>query len=279
MRALPGVVALEGEPGVLPSPAIAVTILEKFSGSVVVDLCAYPIDQREAYIADLLCALQRLKQVRFRPHWVVLEEAQYFLPPTGGAVSEALMPMLPDGGWAFVSYRPDRLYGPVLAGLDHALLTRLTEPEALRLAHDWFNLGDASPPDIPPGHAWLCGQGLVRLRPGARRVPHIRHLYKYLDAPLPPHKRFYFRDEQERLDIEAASLHEFIRCLTDLPMPSLVYHYARDDFAAWAQDALGDAALAAQLRKLTHRALEGERLREAIRQCLSRHYAELSALR
>ena len=42
-----------------------------------------------------------------------------------------------------VSYRPDRLATPVLAALERCLLTRL-----------------------------------VRLRSNARRVPHIRHLYK-----------------------------------------------------------------------------------------------------
>jgi hypothetical protein len=62
-------------------------------------------------------------------------------------------------------------------------------------------------------------------------------------------------------------------------MESLVYHQGRGDFTAWAEDALGDGILAAQLRKLAHRALEGEALREALLECVEAHYAELQAQR
>jgi hypothetical protein len=278
MRALPKIVALDGNLITLPPPLMVVALLEKISVSVVLDLCSYPVDHRERYVAELLRELRSLKARMFRPHWVVLEEAQYFLPPNGNSVSDALLPMLPDGGWAFITYRPDRMAAPVLASLDYCLLTRLSESGAVRHLHRWFNMDEQSPADIPAGHAWLCGQGLVHLHPGTRRVPHIRHLHKYLDVSLPPHKRFYFRDENGSLGIEAASLFEFQHCLSDLSLESLTYHHTRGDFAAWAADALGDRMLAAQLRKLARRSLEGESLRAALVKCVASHYAELHAL-
>ena len=116
---------------------------------------------------------------------------------------------------------------------------------------------------------------MVRLSPNARRVRHIRHLYKYLDKPLPKHKRFFFRDEHGYLGLEAASLFEYLQLLADLPIESLTYHQNRDDFAAWAEGALGDVELAAQLRKLAHRQLTGETLRKTLLQCVTTHYAEL----
>ena len=76
---------------------------------------------------------------------------------------------------------------------------------------------------------------MMRLLSNARRVPHIRHLYKYLDNPLPKHKRFFFRDERGYLGLEAASLFEFLQLLADLPSESLTYHQLRNDFAAWAR--------------------------------------------
>jgi hypothetical protein len=120
---------------------------------------------------------------------------------------------------------------------------------------------------------------LVRLHPNARRIPHIRHLYKYLDKPLPAHKRFYFRDEHDFLSLEAASLFEFLQILSSLPLKSLAYHQKRDDFAKWAEGALGDSELAAHLHKLAHRKLHGEALREALLQRVASHYQELQALR
>ena len=84
-------------------------------------------------------------------------------------------------------------------------------------------------------------------------MPHVRHLYKYLDQPLPKHKRFHFRTESGYLGIEAASLFEFKELLPTLPAASIAYHQERNDFAKWARGALGDANLAAHLEKLARR--------------------------
>jgi hydroxymethylpyrimidine pyrophosphatase-like HAD family hydrolase len=280
LRALPGIVALDGDQKSLPSPALVAALLETVTVSVVLDLCAYPVAHRVDYVTDLLRALRSLKERKFRPHWIVLEEAQSFLPPSGGDPLTVLLPMLPGGGWAFISYRPDRLASPVLEALHRCLLTRLSEPEAIQTVRKVFSsqLPD-SPADIPRGYAWLCHERLVLLRPSARRVPHIRHLYKYLDTPLPRHKRFHFRNGQGYIGKEVASLLEFLQLLPGLPIESLTYHQARGDFAAWADGALGDGELAAHLHKLAHRPLEGEALREALVQRVSGHYLELQTRR
>jgi hydroxymethylpyrimidine pyrophosphatase-like HAD family hydrolase len=280
MRALPRFVALEVNANAIPPPAMVVTLLEAVTVSVVLDLSSFSVSCRDDYVAEVLRALHPLKQRKFRPHWIVLEEAQQFLPPGGNAVSTALLPMLAAGGWAFVSYRPDRLAGEVLATLDQCILTRLSEPEAVQLLRETTRCSpDASLADVPRGYAWLCGQRALRLRPNARRVPHVRHLYKYLDTPLPRHKRFYFRDDRGFLAIEAASLFEFLQCLRTLPLGSLAYHQARGDFARWIEKVLGDEILADHLRKLAQRPFKGEILREALVDRVAIHYEELHVLR
>jgi hypothetical protein len=281
LRALPGIVALEGNEKTLPSAAFVVALLEMGNVTVVLDLCAYRVNHRIDYMAELLRELRSLKERKFRPHWIVLEEAQHFLPPNGSPATVELVPMLASGGWAFVSYRPDRLAIPVLERLNYCLLTRLTEPESVQTVCRVVgnSLGDESPADITRGFAWLCGKHRIRLRPNARRIPHIRHFYKYLDSPLPAHKRFYFRDDQGFLNLEAASLFEFLQILPNLPIKSLSYHQARNDFAKWAEDALGDEGLAGHLRKLAHRQLQGEALREALLQRVANHHQELQSLR
>jgi hydroxymethylpyrimidine pyrophosphatase-like HAD family hydrolase len=280
MRALPGFVALEVNASTIPPPAMVVTLLEGVTVSVVLDLSSYPVARRDHYVAEVVRALRPLREHRFRPHWIVLEEAQHFLPPHSNEVSSALLPMLARGGWAFVSYRPDRLVGDVLAALDQCILTRLREPEAAQALRQTKNhVPEVSLADIPRGHAWLCGQPVARLRPNARRVPHIRHLYKYLDTPLPKHKRFHFRDDRHFLRVEAASLLELLQCLRTLPIESLAYHQARGDFARWVRSGLGDGILADHLRKLAQRSLEGEALREALVQRVAAHYEELHATR
>lgn len=281
LRALPRFVVIEGDRSSLPAPSAVVSLLDAASVSVVLDLSRYPLYLRAGYVADLLRTLRPLRHRKYRPHWIVIEEAQQFLLPDGD-VTAAVIPWLKDGGWAFVSYRPDRVDAMVLQSLQQLLLTRLTEPEALRALQTHCkdcSVDDAKSAVLPPGNAMLCGGTVVQLRPAMRRVPHVRHLYKYLDSPLPPGKRFWFRDERGGIGAEAASLFELLQLIPTLPIQSLEYHDRRQDFSRWSEQTLGDVALAARLRKLSNRQLSGHELREALRNTLAAHYAEIEARR
>lgn len=282
LRALPRFVSLEGDRSSLPSPSAVVALLEAGGVSVVLDLSRYPVTLRSNYLVDLVRALRPLGERKYRPHWVVLDEAQQILPRGGGEVATALVPQLERGGWAFVSYRPDRLDPAVLRSVHHCLLTRLTEPEAIQAVREHCGdcgLTETKFAEIPADSALLGGSRIVRLRPVLRRVPHIRHLYKYVDVPLPPGKRFWFRDAQAGTGKEAASLYEFLRLIPSVSLASLEYHDGREDFSEWVETALGDVDLAAHLRKLSHRELHGETLREALRQTVAARYEELNGLR
>ena len=111
------------------------------------------------------------------------------------------------------------------------------------------------------GSALLWGGDVVHMPQAIRRVPQVRHLYKYLDTPLPSGKRFAFRTDKGHLGIEAASLFELSRLIPTLPLESLEYHDRREDFVKWAEWTLGDAELASRLRKVANRRYQGEELR------------------
>ncbi|WP_456379362.1 DUF5752 family protein [Thiolapillus sp.] len=276
MQMMSEFVAFNGGLRTMPAPSVVASVLEAVGVSVVLDLCEYPVSRRGEYVTNLLRSLRPLRERKFRPHWILLEEAQYFLSPASEhyqSIMEVLAPMLTGGGLACVSYSPARLGDPLLSVLDNCILTCLSDADSIRVLHQRFRL----PADVPAGiqrqHVWVSDIGMVRLLPNVRRVPHIRHLYKYLDNPLPRQKCFYFRDGNSYLGLEAASLFEFLQILPDLPVESLVYHQRRNDFAAWVEGALGDAELAAQLRKLAHRQLTGETLRKTLLHCVAAHYA------
>lgn len=281
LRVLPRFVSMSGDRATLPSPAAIVSLIEEAGVSLVLDLSQYPVTLRSHYVAELMRALRPVRERKFRPHWIVLDEAQEFLLE-GGEVTSLLRPVLKAGGWAFVSYRPDRLSESVLGSLHHLLLTRITDNMiggCLRTHCSACNLRGASLNQIPMGSALLCGGNIVRMRPAIRRVPHVRHLYKYLDRPLPPGKRFAFRTENGHLGIEAASLYELSHLIPTLPLASLEYHDRREDFVKWVEWTLGDGALASRLRKVTNRRYVGEELREALNQVVSSHYEEIRRLR
>jgi hypothetical protein len=281
LRVLPRFISLTGNRDTLPSPASVISLLDAGGVSVVLDLSQYPVTLRMGYVAELLRALCPVLNRKYRPHWIVLDEAQQFLFD-GSAIAAIIAPGLEAGGWAFVSYRPDRLSPDILHALHHCLLTRLTDPQAVAVVREQSRqqgLQVADLENISPGSALLCSGEIVQLRPSIRRVPHIRHLYKYLEEPLPPHKRFWFRDEHGGIGKEASSLYEFLNLIPTLPIESLEYHARREDFSHWAVSTLGDADLAAGFRKVTNRQLVGEELRQSLYGMVSTHYMELSAMR
>ncbi|MEK9141950.1 MAG: HAD hydrolase family protein, partial [Nitrospirota bacterium] len=281
LRVLPRFVSISGDRATLPSPSAVVSLIEEGGVSLVLDLSQYPVTLRSRYVAELMRALRPVRERKFRPHWIVLDEAQEFLFE-GAEVTSLLRPVLEAGGWAFVSYRPDRLGESVLASLHHLLLTRITDHmigDCLRTHCTTCSLKGASLDQIPMGSALLCGGDIVRMRPAIRRVPHVRHLYKYLDIPLPPGKRFAFRTEKSHLGIEAASLYELSHLIPTVPLESLEYHDRREDFVKWAEWTLGDGALASRLRKVANRRYQGEELRKALDQTVFTHYEEIRRLR
>ena len=281
LRVLPRFMSVTGDRATLPPPSAVVSLIDEGGVSLVLDLSQYPISLRSHYLVKLLRALRPVRERKFRPHWIVLDEAQEFMFE-GSEVTMMLSPLLEAGGWAVVSYRPDRLSESVLTALHHLLLTRLTERQIedyLRTHCAVSSMKDANLDQIPIGSALLCGGELVHLRPSIRRVLQVRHLYKYLDVPLPQWKRFSFRTEKGHLGIEAASLHELSCLNTRLPLESLEYHDQREDFVKWADGALGDGGFAARLRKVANRRYQGEELREALNQVVSTHSEEIRQLR
>lgn len=281
LRSLPRFVSLEGDRLSMAAPSAVVALLEAGGVSVVLDLSRYPVVSRSSYIANLLRQLRPLRAHKYRPHWIVMEEAQQFLLSGGCEITAALMPLLAEGGCAFVTYRPDRLDSAVLHGVHHCLLTRLTDSEAVKTVREHCGdcgIKEANLEDIPTGSALLCGGQIVQLRPAIRRIRHVRHLHKYLDTPLPPYKRFWFCDTQGSVGMEAASLYEFLDLTPMLPLASLEFHDRRQDFVRWAESTLGDAGLANSLRQLSNRKIKGEPLREALQKTVAAHYEELQAL-
>jgi HAD superfamily hydrolase (TIGR01484 family) len=277
LRVLPRFVSISGDRTMLPSPSSVVSLIEEGGVSLVLDLSQYPVTLRTRYLAELMRALRPVRERKFRPHWIVLDEAQEFLFE-GSEITSLLRPVLDVGGWAFVSYRPDRLSSSVLTSLHHLLVTRITDStigECLRTECAVCSLKGANLGQIPMGSALLCGGDVVRMRPAIRRVPHVRHLYKYLDIPLPPGKRFVFRTEKGYLGVEAASLYELAHLIPTVPLESLEYHDRREDFVKWAEGTLGDGGLASRLRKVANRRYQGEELRAALNQVVSTHYEEI----
>jgi hydroxymethylpyrimidine pyrophosphatase-like HAD family hydrolase/CheY-like chemotaxis protein len=277
----------------LPSIADLINLLEWHTVSMVLDLSTRTPEERLTYVLEFTRALRGLRARRGRPHWFLIDEAQSFCPYDGSEITNLLLDSMQEGlGVGLVSYRPSQLSPLLLGKLDHCLLTRLAIPEELQALEPYLAqfeegldvLNQIS--SLPVGQTFLCSnvfrpltsrmQSPVRFQTGPRSIPHIRHLQKYLRAPLPENKRFYFCIPDGRsLGYSAANLWEFRQILGSVPLNSLMYHQHRGDFEVWLKDVLGDNELARQVHKLDHRELGGEPLRQALLEVVINRYDEL----
>jgi hypothetical protein len=295
LQAFPHSLVLGGSYTQLPPVVDAVTFIEYSNINLVFDLSLYTGAERASYVKDFLRAMRGLRARRGRPHWFLVDEVQSFCPPEGGELTELLLDMLQDGGFSLVSYRPSQVAPALLEMLDQWSLTRLSLPEEIGVLSPFLANQNGEVeflsklPALPEGQAYLsfnnnrwCQdpiKGIVRFQAGPRTVPHIRHLQKYLQAPLPKSKCFYFHNEAGRyLGRSVASLWEFREALGELPVASLQYHLQRGDFEHWLRDVFHDKELARRIRKIRSRDLKGETVRQALSDVVINRYEELDNL-
>ena len=295
LQAFPNILVLGGPEAQLPSVVDVVTLSEYTCLSLVLDLSAYPVEERTDYVTELLRALLSLRARRGRPHWFLLDEVQSFCPPQGGKLTDLLLEVMRGGGFSIVSYRPSQVAPSLLEALDNWLLTRLNLPDEIEVLKPFLAKHDDDPKalsqllTLPVAQAYLYFsnekqrtppiQEIITLRSAPREITHVRHLHKYLRAHLPETKQFYFYDASGRyLDRVASNLWEFRETLGELPVDSLQYHLQRGDFEHWLQDVFHDSELVSNLRKIARRDLQGEELREALLEVVIDRYEELNRL-
>lgn len=291
----PHTLVLGGASKQLPEISDLDNLLEDNLLSLVLDLSTYNLDQRIVYISALMQTLRSLRLRRGRPHCFLVDEIQHFCPHGGSHLTDQFLEAMQVGGFCVVSFQPRQISSSLLAVLDHFMITSFKLPEEIDALRPYLQRYPGNEeifentPSLPKGQAYLCldlnkirsqsNQAVTRFRTGHRLVPHIRHLHKYLRAPLPEWKRFYFHEPERRSPIRsAASLWEFREQLEDVPTNSLEYHLRRGDFRNWLRDVLHDEELAHQVLMLESLQLEGEALRQAILDVVAERYEELDAL-
>lgn len=287
----PNTLLLGGPEKALPPAEDLNNLLEWKDLSLVLDLSMYSLERRARYIRQFLGALKGLRSRRGRPHFLVVDEAQIFCPSDGGLLTDEFVEIMQLGGLIAVSYRLSQLAPGILDNINNFLVTRLSLDEELgALQPQLERLETGIELDqlrtLPTGYAYAClefdAQGrsqkgnAFKFRVGPRSIPHVRHLFKYLRAPLPEWKRFYFHYPDGRfMGRVAGNLWEFREALGEVPLDSLAHHLWRGDFENWLRGVLHDEELARRVRKVADRQLEGEALRQALLEVVIARYDEL----
>lgn len=260
LAALPRVVVLGGvDP--LPRPRDLLRALRHPDVSIVIDLSHTPHEEKLDYLHTVLPAAATLRRHTGVPHRIVVDEAHYFLH--GPDVRQLLDLEL--NGYTLVTYRASQLHGDLLAATQAIIVTCESDPREVRALFALCSAGDGR---TDPGEwerllsSLALGEAVAlpvteeaegevrRIRLAPRLTPHVRHLAKYVDIPVPNGRAFVFWHDGRLAGRRARTLREFTMALTETSPAALGGHLHRGDFSRWIAEVFGDYPLAKTVRRL-----------------------------
>jgi hypothetical protein len=257
LEALPGVVRFGGVESP-PRLADIARALRYPDVSVIIDLSHVAHTSKVGYIRELLPMVAELRRNSGQPHWIVVDEAHYFLPDPD--FRERVDIEL--AAYMLVTHRVSDLHPDLLKEVESIIVTQITdsrEVQALTSMYGrpgdeelWKSLLSELTVDVA---ALLPGVGaheraLQRFTVAARMTSHVRHRSKYLDVPIEPRRGFVFTSDGKPIGSPARTLRDFVEMLRHLPSTSINEHARRGDFSRWIGEVFCDQPLAAEIRKV-----------------------------
>jgi hydroxymethylpyrimidine pyrophosphatase-like HAD family hydrolase len=265
LEALPGVVVLGGDEP-LPRLSDVARALRYPDISVVINLSQSTHSEKVEYLSALLPMLAELRRNTGQPHWIVVDEAHYFLPEPNfrQRVDIEL------AGYMLVTHRVSNLPPDLLKEVESIIVTQITDPrEAQALTTIYGRVGEEAEWEsllngltineaafLPKMDA--PERKLQRFNVAGRMTPHVRHRSKYLEVPMLEHHAFVFTYNGHTIGRSARTLKEFVTMMARLPVASIDEHTRQNDFSRWIADVFGDQPLAAELRKVEQQYQRGQ---------------------
>ncbi len=233
--------------------------------SVVIDLSAQNHEEKLNYVHRLLPMLMKLRRKTGLPHWIVVDEAHYFLnqPSVENAVDFEL------AAYVLITYRPSHLHPALLQASGTIIATSLTDPaEVMTLAalsgmedveSDWAQvLGSLEMDEAAMVPRDASRGGLPqRFTIAPRLTSHVRHRSKYVDVPMPMDRAFHFSCNGSNFGPPASTLKEFVNFQSRLQVEPIEEHARRGDFSRWIAKVFGDQPLAEATAEVEKKFREG----------------------
>jgi hypothetical protein len=199
------------------------------------------------------------------PHWIVVDEAHYFLhhPNLVECVDFDL------AAYILVTYRPSQLHPDLLRAVESTIVTPFTNPDEIRSLVTLAGAANAEAEWSKLVGSLEIDEAAIVSRTGKASLPkrftitrritsHVRHRTKYIDVPMPVERAFVFTSNGQRFGPPVRTLKEFVRLQERVPKTALEAHARRGDFSRWIQEVFGDGPLATDIRAVEQGFSRGE---------------------
>jgi HAD superfamily hydrolase (TIGR01484 family) len=260
-----------------PSPDEVMQALADPSRNVTVNLLALPIAGRPQFLSTLFPRLQELRVSAGRPHWIVIDEAHHFMPPSRPEASEVGPQDM--GELLLVTVHPNHVAPKALSKVKTLIVVGASPQQTLG---EFVQAVGGSP--VPQAAVelqrdealvWFRDQSrspaVARIEPGTR--PARRHGRKYAQGELGPDNSFYFRGPANQLNLRAQNLEIFLQLAEGIDDATWEYHLDRGDYSHWFRSVIKNQALASEAERIEQsRNLSPAESRTAVKAAIERHF-------
>ena len=121
---------------------------------------------------------------------------------------------------------------------------------------------------LPTGEAivWTPGDagGPRRIVSAVPRAERRRHIRKYAEGELPPHRSFYFHGPEGKLNLRAQNLQMFLQLAEGVGEETWLHHLRRGDYSRWFREMIKDDELAQNARAVEAEAAGGSAAEDSL---------------
>ncbi len=102
---------------------------------------------------------------------------------------------------------------------------------------------------------------------------HRRHRRKYAEGKLDPHLQFRFRGPDDKLNLRAQNLAQFIELAEGVDDETWLFHLKQGDYSRWFREVIKDGALAERAAAIERQSnLQAERTRAELKAAIGERY-------
>ena len=237
----------------IPTSAEVLTVLSKPEQNLIVNLMGVKIDDRPLFLAQLLPSLLEMRVRTGRPHWIVIDEVHHMFPSSWDAA--VTLPQSVNG-ILMVTVHPEHVATSALSLIDTVIAVK----SPMKTFTDFCNTIGHQLPNEPLPSELASGSAVgwfikTKDQPFQFQVilplqERQRHMRNYAEGNLGNDRCFFFRGEDNQLNLKAQNLIMFIQLAAGVDDRTWLHHLHLQDYSKWLQNSIKDKSLAAEVSEI-----------------------------